>query len=95
MKQSVGVHHSELQKVWFPVSDCSQSSREPRCTAGLYLFFVYFCYLNEHVLMSVNCVQQEALPTGWVEELPVDYDVYVDKDADPDALRLIHLYRVL
>ncbi|XP_008312842.1 uncharacterized protein LOC103381983 [Cynoglossus semilaevis] len=38
---------------------------------------------------------QEALPTGWVEELPVDYDVYVDKDADPDALRLIHLYRVL
>lgn len=45
--------------------------------------------------MSVNCVQQEALPPGWVEELPVDYDVYVDKDADPDALRLIHLYRVL
>ncbi|KAM6969675.1 uncharacterized protein LKV04_018248 [Tautogolabrus adspersus] len=38
---------------------------------------------------------QEALQPGWVEELPVDYDVYLGRDSDPDSLRLIHLYRVL
>ncbi|XP_037618936.1 uncharacterized protein zgc:109986 isoform X1 [Sebastes umbrosus] len=38
---------------------------------------------------------QEALPPGWVEELPVDYDVYLGRDSDPDALKEIHLYRVL
>ncbi|KAF7651680.1 hypothetical protein LDENG_00107230 [Lucifuga dentata] len=38
---------------------------------------------------------QEALQPGWVEELPLDYDVYLGKDVDPDALRQIHLYRVM
>ncbi|XP_038583980.1 uncharacterized protein zgc:109986 isoform X2 [Micropterus salmoides] len=38
---------------------------------------------------------QEALQPGWVEELPVDYDVYLGRDTDPDALRQIHLYRVV
>ncbi|XP_019734467.1 uncharacterized protein LOC109521210 isoform X1 [Hippocampus comes] len=38
---------------------------------------------------------QEPLPAGWVEELPLDYHVYVGKDADPEDLRQIHLYRVL
>ncbi|KAM3595583.1 uncharacterized protein V6R79_025644 [Siganus canaliculatus] len=38
---------------------------------------------------------QEALQPGWVEELPVDYDVYLGSDADPDDLRQIHLYRVI
>lgn len=38
---------------------------------------------------------QEELPSDWVEELPVDYDVYVGKDTDVDALRQIHLYRVM
>ncbi|XP_053170848.1 uncharacterized protein LOC128354695 [Scomber japonicus] len=38
---------------------------------------------------------QEALQPGWVEELPVDYDVYLGRDADTDALREIHLYRVM
>ncbi|XP_034431685.1 uncharacterized protein zgc:109986 isoform X1 [Hippoglossus hippoglossus] len=38
---------------------------------------------------------QEALRPGWVEELPVDYDVYLGRDTDPDALRQIHLYRVM
>ncbi|CAL8298334.1 unnamed protein product [Arctogadus glacialis] len=31
----------------------------------------------------------------WVEELPIDYDVNLGGDSDPDALRQIHLYRVL
>ncbi|XP_067469548.1 uncharacterized protein zgc:109986 isoform X1 [Thunnus thynnus] len=44
---------------------------------------------------SLSALQQEALQPGWVEELPVDYDVYLGGDADPDALRQIHLYRVM
>ncbi|XP_068456949.1 uncharacterized protein zgc:109986 isoform X2 [Clinocottus analis] len=53
------------------------------------------------LLVSVPALQesltslQEVLQPGWVEELPVDYDVYLGRDADPDALRQIHLYRVL
>ncbi|XP_066550832.1 uncharacterized protein LOC136717224 isoform X2 [Amia ocellicauda] len=31
----------------------------------------------------------------WVEEVPLNYDVYMGKDSDPEALRQIHLYRVL
>ncbi|KAG7238085.1 hypothetical protein INR49_031439 [Caranx melampygus] len=42
---------------------------------------------------SLDTLQQEALQSGWVEELPVDYDVYLGRDTDPDALRQIHLYR--
>ncbi|KAG7252088.1 hypothetical protein CRUP_019944, partial [Coryphaenoides rupestris] len=30
----------------------------------------------------------------WVEEIPIDYDVNLGTDMDPDALRQIHLYRV-
>uniref|UniRef100_A0A8D3AML1 Zgc:109986 n=1 Tax=Scophthalmus maximus TaxID=52904 RepID=A0A8D3AML1_SCOMX len=43
---------------------------------------------------SLNALQ-EALQPGWVEELPVDYDVSLGRDTDPDALRQIHLYRVM
>lgn len=38
---------------------------------------------------------QEALQPNWVEELPVDYNVYLGRDTDPDGFRQIHLYRVL
>ncbi|XP_010891265.1 uncharacterized protein zgc:109986 [Esox lucius] len=31
----------------------------------------------------------------WVEEVPLDYSVYLGKDSDADALKEIHLYRVL
>ncbi|XP_023689361.1 uncharacterized protein [Paramormyrops kingsleyae] len=31
----------------------------------------------------------------WVEELPLNYDVYLGMDSDPDTLKQIHLYRVL
>ncbi|KAG8013019.1 hypothetical protein GBF38_021197 [Nibea albiflora] len=44
---------------------------------------------------SLNALQQEELQPGWVEELPVDYDVYLGRDVDPEALRQIHLYRVI
>ncbi|KAM6916845.1 uncharacterized protein PEZ65_012771 [Lycodopsis pacificus] len=43
---------------------------------------------------SLNSLQ-ETLQPGWVEELPVDHGVYLDQDSDPEALRQIHLYRVL
>ncbi|XP_017294601.1 uncharacterized protein zgc:109986 [Kryptolebias marmoratus] len=43
---------------------------------------------------SLNALQVVLQP-GWVEELPVDYDVYLGKDTDPEALRQIHLYRIL
>ncbi|XP_077587976.1 uncharacterized protein LOC144206720 [Stigmatopora nigra] len=38
---------------------------------------------------------EEALPGGWVEEIPLNYDVFVGKDADPEDLQQIHLYRIL
>ncbi|KAM6912293.1 uncharacterized protein FYW49_010813 [Xenentodon cancila] len=38
---------------------------------------------------------QVVLEPGWVEELPVDYDVYLGSDTDSEALGLIHLYRVV
>lgn len=60
-----------------------------KCTLG-----VAVCSFPQ-ILMELTCVQQEALQPGWVEELPVDYDVYLGRDTDPDALRQIHLYRVL
>ncbi|XP_070776935.1 uncharacterized protein [Enoplosus armatus] len=47
------------------------------------------------LLESLNTLQQEALQPGWVEELPVDYDVYLGRDTDPEAFRQIHLYRVI
>lgn len=31
----------------------------------------------------------------WIEEVPVDYDVYLSKDSDPDSFKQIHLYLVL
>ncbi|XP_041810039.1 uncharacterized protein zgc:109986 isoform X2 [Chelmon rostratus] len=52
------------------------------------------------LLVTVPSLQEslnplQALQPGWVEELPVDYDVYLGRDADPDALRQIHLYKVI
>lgn len=38
---------------------------------------------------------QVALQPGWVEELPVNCDIYLGREADPDALRQIHLYQVM
>uniref|UniRef100_A0AAV2JFR0 Methyltransferase type 11 domain-containing protein n=1 Tax=Knipowitschia caucasica TaxID=637954 RepID=A0AAV2JFR0_KNICA len=39
---------------------------------------------------------QEALPSDWLEELPVNYDLYLTSDSDQnDCFRQIHLYRVM
>ncbi|XP_037550889.1 uncharacterized protein zgc:109986 [Nematolebias whitei] len=49
------------------------------------------------LLVTVPSLQESlsALQPGWVEELPVDYDVYLGRDTDPEALRQIHLYRIM
>lgn len=31
----------------------------------------------------------------WVEEVQLDYDVYMDKDIDREALQQIHLYKIV
>lgn len=31
----------------------------------------------------------------WLEEVPLDYDVYLGKDTDPESFKQIHLYKVL
>ncbi|XP_034051194.1 uncharacterized protein zgc:109986 [Thalassophryne amazonica] len=53
------------------------------------------------LLVTVPSLQEslsalkEALQPGWVEELPVDYDVNLRRDMDLEALRQIHLYRIM
>lgn len=39
--------------------------------------------------------EQMVLQPGWVEELPVDSECYLDRHMDPDSVTPIHLYRVL
>uniref|UniRef100_A0A3Q3BM65 Zgc:109986 n=1 Tax=Kryptolebias marmoratus TaxID=37003 RepID=A0A3Q3BM65_KRYMA len=54
--------------------------------------------LNSTDVLIMNNVFEyfmESSEQVWVEELPVDYDVYLGKDTDPEALRQIHLYRIL
>ena len=47
-------------------------------------------------MSEVSCFQGEGLDASqWVEEIPIDYEVNLGADSDPDALRQIHLYRVL
>ncbi|KAK7880639.1 hypothetical protein WMY93_032717 [Mugilogobius chulae] len=39
---------------------------------------------------------QETLPSDWLEELPVNYDLFLTSDTDQnEAFRQIHLYRVM
>ncbi|KAG7466485.1 hypothetical protein MATL_G00165240 [Megalops atlanticus] len=57
------------------------------------------------LLVTVPSVQEAiaALPGNngmidiheWLEEVPLNYDVYLGKDTDPDSFKQIHLYRVL
>uniref|UniRef100_A0A3Q3X749 Uncharacterized protein n=1 Tax=Mola mola TaxID=94237 RepID=A0A3Q3X749_MOLML len=74
---------------------------EPREQVRAWRFIVENFRKRGSLLVTVPSLQeslstlQEALQPGWVEELPVDYDVYLGTDTDPDALRQIHLYRVM
>lgn len=33
--------------------------------------------------------------SSWVEEIPLNFDVYAQRDIDQEALQQIHLYKVL
>lgn len=47
------------------------------------------------ILESLCSLQGGLDPSQWVEEVPLEYNVYLGKDNDPDSYRDIHLYRVL
>ncbi|XP_037756531.1 uncharacterized protein LOC102938422 isoform X1 [Chelonia mydas] len=44
---------------------------------------------------SISNLQTDILLSQWVEEMKLDYDVYMEKDIDREALEQIHLYKIL
>uniref|UniRef100_A0A8D0HBK1 Methyltransferase type 11 domain-containing protein n=1 Tax=Sphenodon punctatus TaxID=8508 RepID=A0A8D0HBK1_SPHPU len=44
---------------------------------------------------SLSSLQIGIQLSQWAEELQVDYDVYLEKDVDKEALEQIHLYKIL
>ncbi|XP_074854921.1 uncharacterized protein LOC142015344 isoform X2 [Carettochelys insculpta] len=44
---------------------------------------------------SLSNLQTDILLCQWVEEMKLDYDVYMEKDIDREALEQIHLYKIL
>ncbi|KAI4893976.1 hypothetical protein NFI96_015494 [Prochilodus magdalenae] len=49
----------------------------------------------QEALLSLQGTNGASAIGNWLEEVPLDYNVYVQSDADPDSLKQIHLYRVL
>lgn len=39
--------------------------------------------------------QTDVQLSQWVEEVQLNYDVYMEKDVDREALEQIHLYKIL
>lgn len=74
---------------------------EPSEQIGAWKFIMQAFRKQGALLVTVPSLQesldplQVSLQPGWVEELPVDYNVYLGRDADPEELRQIHLYRVI
>ncbi|MED6271375.1 hypothetical protein CHARACLAT_019634 [Characodon lateralis] len=73
---------------------------EPSEQIGAWKFIMQTFRKRGSLLVTVPSLQesldalQVPLPPGWVEELSVDYNVYLGRDTDPEYLRQIHLYRV-
>ncbi|MGH0179821.1 UNVERIFIED_CONTAM: hypothetical protein FKN15_015402 [Acipenser sinensis] len=44
---------------------------------------------------SIERLQFSIQLNQWVEEVPLDYEVYLGQDTDADALKQVHLYRIL
>ncbi|CAM4688498.1 unnamed protein product [Lepidochelys kempii] len=44
---------------------------------------------------SISNLQTDILLSQWVEEMKLDFDVYMEKDIDREALEQIHLYKIL
>ncbi|XP_016395179.1 uncharacterized protein LOC107729256 [Sinocyclocheilus rhinocerous] len=52
--------------------------------------------IQETLALLKDAVFLETLALSqWIEEVPLDYTVYLKNDTDPDSLKQIHLYRVL
>ncbi|XP_016342724.1 uncharacterized protein LOC107689298 [Sinocyclocheilus anshuiensis] len=52
--------------------------------------------IQEALALLQDAVFLETLVLSrWIEEVPLDYSVYLKNDTDPDSLKQIHLYRVL
>ncbi|XP_038156796.1 uncharacterized protein zgc:109986 [Cyprinodon tularosa] len=74
---------------------------EPSEQIGAWRFIMQAFRRKGSLLVTVPSLQesldalQAPLQPGWVEELPVDYSVYLGRDTDPEDLRQIHLYRVI
>lgn len=52
--------------------------------------------IQEALALLQDAVFLETLALSrWIEEVPLDYSVYLKNDTDPDSLKQIHLYRVL
>ncbi|XP_028293959.1 uncharacterized protein LOC114456424 isoform X2 [Gouania willdenowi] len=75
------MEHKEQVRVWRSIMECFTTPGSLMVTVPS--------------LQESLSALQEALPPGWVEEVPLNYESYVSPDADPDALREIHLYRVM
>lgn len=44
---------------------------------------------------SLSGLQVNIQLSSWVDEVPLNYDVYPEKDIDREALKQIHLYKIL
>ncbi|XP_051722852.1 uncharacterized protein zgc:109986 [Ctenopharyngodon idella] len=52
--------------------------------------------IQEALTLLQDAVFLETLALSqWIEEVQIDYTVYLKNDTDPDSLKQIHLYRVL
>lgn len=54
------------------------------------------CYVSQHCVKNLFSFFQVDIQLGqWVEEMQLNYDVYMEKDVDREALEQIHLYKIL
>lgn len=60
-------------------------------TLKLLLCFSTLCWYK--ILFSL--FQTDIQLSQWVEEMQLNYDVYMEKDVDREALEQIHLYKIL
>ncbi|OWK09055.1 hypothetical protein Celaphus_00015417, partial [Cervus elaphus hippelaphus] len=57
-----------------------------------------FCQLQEMIIKKyqfTDRIKVNIQLSPWVEEIPLNYDVFPEKDIDREALEQIHLYKIL
>lgn len=94
--QSMDFYHAELQEGRMSAGYCPQSAGESEPSPGKTSITHTWLMSSWHrPHQDFFAPLQIQLQPGWLEELPVDHNVYLGKDADPESLALIHLYRVM